>query len=282
MFKTTFDRRAAGVLSALAAVALLAACMVSPGRFVSSLDIRANGQFTFAYAGEIHMLALSKMAENSTQEEFVPSACYDEETTDERPCRGSEIASQKRDWEAGKQERNEKHKRDAEQMRAILGGIDPSDPEAAEELAERLRRQAGWKRVEYRGDGLFDVEFAITSQVGHDFSFPTFERFPMANPFVQLSLRDDGTVRMDAPGFAGSTADPLKMMMYGKSAAGQSESGTPKMPALDGKFTLTTNAAILANNTDEGPQPSTGGQQLNWKIGGSNHPAPMALIQLQR
>jgi hypothetical protein len=74
----------------------------------------------------------------------------------------------------------------------MLGGMGPSSPHAAEEFAQRLRRQAGWKRVDYKGDGLFEVDFAIEGRLDHDFTFPTIERFPMANQFVQVALRSDG------------------------------------------------------------------------------------------
>ena len=36
---------------------LLAGCLLAPGRFTSSLDIRADRSFTFAYQGEVHAVA---------------------------------------------------------------------------------------------------------------------------------------------------------------------------------------------------------------------------------
>lgn len=278
MLHTTIRRRAAAAVFVLGVAALLSACLLAPGRFVSTLDVRKDGRFTFTYSGEIYLLALSKMAEEAAEEEFTQSPCYDEDSGETRDCTKDEIAKQKAEWDEGRAAREDKRKRDDEQMRALLGGIDPSNPKAAEELAARLRRQAGWKRVDYKGDGLFDVDFAITSKAAHDFAFPTMERFPMANPFVLLAVRNDGSLRIDAPGFAGPSADPLKTMMLGDA---KNEEGADKLPKLDGQFTLTTDGRILANNTDEGPQADTSlGQRLSWKIGPSNQAAPMALIQL--
>ncbi|MFA7596733.1 MAG: hypothetical protein WCY92_10285 [Novosphingobium sp.] len=278
--------RIATILFAVLATALLGACFLAPGRFVSGLDIRKDGQFTFSYTGEIHMLALSKLAEDAAEEEFEQDPCIDEDSGEERDCTRAEIAEQKKLWEEGRQERAEQRKRDAEQMRTLLGGIDPSDPKAADQLVERLRRQEGWKRVDYKGNGLFDVDFSVTGKLTHDFAFPTIERFPMANPFVQLSLRKDGAVRLDAPAFAANPADPMRMMMLGNASGLGGDESKPNLPETSGTFTLTTDGAILANNTDEGPQPATTGKQLRWTIGGSpmgNTPAaPMALIQLQR
>src|SRR5687768_7138356 len=152
-------KAAAAAMFAVAATFALAACIVSPGKFESTFEVRRDGTFTFSYKGEIYLLALSKLAEMSGGQnaEFVEGACFDEEGDySERPCTEAELAEQRRAWEEQAEARKQSAEREAEQMRQFLGGIDPADPAAAEELAERLRKQEGWRRVEYRGDGLFD------------------------------------------------------------------------------------------------------------------------------
>ena len=93
----------------------------------------------------------------------------------------------------------QRKKRDAESMKAMFGGLDPADPKAAEELAARLRRQAGWRKVTYRGDGLYEVEFAITGQLSHDFIFPVVERFPQPGSRIadhsRVIMRDTSCAR---------------------------------------------------------------------------------------
>ena len=270
--------RAGGVLLALLSI-LLASCLFAPGRFTATLDIRNDGRFAFAYTGEIHMLALSKLAEEAEDADkvFEPQPCYKDEGGDERPCTAQEIASQKQSWQDERMRSAEKRRQDAESMRAILGGIDPSSPRAAADMAQRLRRQAGWKRVVYKGDGLFDVDFAIEGRLDHDFTFPTIERFPMANAFVQIARRNDGTVRIDAPGFApASGGEPFRGMMQG---IGAKERRAPA-PEVDGRFTIRTDGTILANNTDEGPQPDAAGKRLEWAVNLRTPAAPMALIRL--
>lgn len=260
---------------------LLSSCFMAPGRFASTLDIRNDGHFTFAYNGEIHMLALSKLAQQGDGQAFSESPCFDEDSGESRQCTKAELDEQRAAWEDGKEERIARRKREAEQMRGFMGGVDFSDPQAAQELTERLQRQKGWKRVEYKGDGLFVVDVEIMGTLDHDFTFPTIERFPSTNPFVQIALRQDGTVRMDAPAFAASANDPMQMMAMGKSMApAESEEDTVKAPTLDGRFVLTTDGVVLANNTDEGPQATAAGQHLEWKIGIQNQAAPMALIRL--
>jgi hypothetical protein len=251
--------RAGGFLLALLSL-LLASCLWAPGKFTSTLDVRKDGRFAFTYTGEIHMLALSKLMSDmdaDAKKTFAPGKCHKEDGFDERPCTDREIADQKKAWQQEQTNAAEKRRRDAETMKGILGGIDPSNPRAAEEIADRLRRQAGWKRVTYKGDGLFEVDFTISGRLDHDFTFPTIERFPMANAFVQVALRNDGTVRVDAPGFSpGASGEPYRGMMQGIAA----KEGTPPFPQADGRFTITTDGAILANNTDEGPRADPSGQ----------------------
>lgn len=270
----------AGTVMLLALSLLLSACLLAPGKFTSTLDIRKDGSFAFAYTGEIHMLALTKLASElgANNSPFTPEKCYKEDGLEERSCSAKDIADQKATWQAERDRAAEKRRQDAESMKAILGGIDPGNPRAAEELAARLRRQAGWKRVDYKGDGLFDVDFAIAGRLDHDFTFPTIERFPMANTFVQIALRDDGTVRVDAPGFApAATGEPFRGMMQGMAA----KDAPAVFPQVDGRFTLRTDGAILANNTDEGPQADPAGQKLDWAVNLRSPAAPTALIRVR-
>jgi len=278
---------AAAALAAAGALAL-SACIVSPGKFEAAFDLRRDGTFTFTYDGQIYLLALSRLAEMSAEAEaggeFIESPCYEDEDFEERPCTAEEIEQQRVDWDQQAAARKQQAEREAEEMKQFLGGIDPSDPEAAEELAARLRRQEGWKRVEYRGDGLFEVEFSLSSRLGHDFTFPTLERFPMSNSFVVANLRQGNSVRIEAPGFAPmGSGNPLQSMVTGMAStfpAAQDSGATQPLPEMDGTFRIVTDGRILANNTDEGPAAGTGGQVLEWTVNRRTQSAPMALIQL--
>ncbi|MBO6527153.1 hypothetical protein [Erythrobacter sp.] len=271
------------LLTILMAPLLLTGCMLSPGKFTSELQLLADDTFAFSYTGEIQMLALSKLAdlaENS--DESFEAECYDDDF-EVRECSAVEIAEQREEWDGNAQERREKQAREAEQMRAFLGGIDPSDPEAAEELANRLERQRGWQRVEYRGDGLFDVEFGISGTLGHDFVFPTIERMQGFNAFVGVHLRDGDQIRVDAPGFVGQK-DTNPMLggapLAAMAAMSEADDGgeMPRIVIPEGTFTIVTDGRILANNTDEGPAPHALGQSLSWNIGPATSQAPTALI----
>lgn len=289
MFDANLARRWAAVAATAVAALVLTGCMLSAGKFTASLDLRREGTFSYAYAGEVYILGLSKLAEmeqaKRTPAEFIPSLCYTEggEVPSERDCTKDELAQQRTDWDEQQKLAAENKQREGMAMRTMLGGIDPGDPKAAEEIAARLRKQAGWRSVEYKGDGLFVVDFAIGGRLDHDFVFPTIERMPQANAFVTLARRNDDTVRIDAPGFtAGMGGDPMRTMM-GLAAMGGSEgkdSEVPKLPELAGTFTLTTDAEILANNTEDGPSAVTSGKQLKWTISVRTEQAPTALVKL--
>lgn len=280
--------RRAGALALLIALATgLAACMLTPGKFAATLDLRKTGTYRFTYAGEIHVLALSKLAETMQGKPaevvtFTSRPCFADGGDTERVCTREELAEQKREWEEQQGAATRRQARDTESMKAMFGGIDPADPRAAEELAARLRRQAGWRKVVHRGDGLYDVDFVMEGRLDHDFAFPTIERFPSANPFVQLFRRADGTVRIDAPGFAPAAAgEPYRGWMQA-AAVSEGRQRTPQLPVIDGTFTITTDADVLANNTDEGPQAETDGQRLEWRVSPRSQAAPTALLRLTR
>lgn len=271
-------------LLALLMPLLLTGCFLSPGKFASELRLMKDGTFSYSYRGEIQMLAFSKLAEmgSKADEEFKPDDCYDDDY-EERECTPAEIADQKKAWQDRAAERQASKAKEAEQMKALMGGIDPASPQAAAEFAEKLSRQKGWKSVTHRGDGLFDVDYAISGRLTHDFSFPNVEGLGVNTPFVTLYLRNDGKVRVEARGFAAQgSGNPMQGMMSGLMGMADAKEGE-KMPQLvmpDGTFTILTDGAILANNTDEGPQAAPPGQMLKWVITPRTESAPTALVQL--
>ena len=309
-------RRSGAIALVLGLGLALAACLLSPGKFTSTLDLRRDGRFAFAYTGEVSMFGLAQLAamgKQQGQQVFEPQPCYGldetgqvpddaaaaaasaaadpavngDEDADARECTPAEVATQKSDWERQRKETAERERKDLENLKAVLGGLDPTDPKSVEEFAARLRRQAGWKAVTYRGEGLFEVDFAISGRLDHDFVFPIIEKFPTANTFVQVLRRNDGTVRIDAPGFMVSQGDNPMLGMMGMGMMGRMGGGEgmgdatmPKMPQLDGSFVLTTDGQILANNTDEGPTPGPGGQMLAWAVSVRTAAAPTALVRL--
>ncbi len=277
---------AAGMAAALSL--LLAACLVTPGKFLATLDLRKDGTFTYTYQGEIFVLGLSELmkASQKADEPFKPAPCFADDLETERPCTKEEIAQQKEGWEADNKAAAEKRKKELETAKAMLGGLDPSDPKAAEELAARLRRQAGFNSVTYKGNGIYEVDFRVSGRLDHDFAFPTIERMAQVVPFFVINRRADGTVRLDSPALNGDTngAAPFGSMagIIGAEAGKgkDSDEAMPNLPQADGKLILTTDGTILANNTDEGPKTDPAGKRLEWIISPREKAGPMALVQL--
>jgi len=276
---------------ALVAPLLLTGCLITPGKFGSHLSLMKDGTFSYSYKGEIQLLALSKLAEMGakSEDEFAAKECYEDNGFETRTCTADEIAAQKAEWDANADIRRMKREEEAQQMKMMMGGIDPSSPEAAADFAEALSRQKGWNSVAHRGDGLFDVDFAIDGTLSHDFTFPMIEKMPVGSAFVNVILRKDGKVRVDATGFAAQGAgNPMQGMMGGMMGLAQMDGANdggktkapPKMVLPEGTFSITTDGAILANNTDEGPSSSAAGQVLTWNITSRTEQAPTALIDL--
>ena len=263
-------------LLALLGPLFLTGCLLSPGKFTSELDLRSNGDFTFSYEGEIHFLALSEIAKGAEEAAGFESYCFDDDTGESRECTADELAQQKAEWEASEAEK-------AQYMQALLGGVDLTDPEAAKELTEMLERQSGWNSVEHRGDGVFDVDYAISGTLSHGFSFPQIENMPSAGPFVSIFPRKNNMIRIDATGFAlKAMSDPVALAMLAPPGGmpGESGQGTIAFDKMEGVFTIRTDGRIMANNTDEGPMDVGGMQVLSWQVNGRTETAPTALIAI--
>lgn len=283
---------AAAILAGLSLV--LSGCFIAPGKFDSALVLGEDDSFTFTYDGEIFFLGLSGLSQMGAAAEEFEAECTEEGSFEARECTPEEVAEQRAEWEANAPQRAAEAKQKAEQMSAMMGGIDPSDPEAAQELDEMLMRQKGWERVVPKGDGVFDVSYSITGTMDHDFLFPMIEGFPTTSPFVQFILRDGDVMRINAPAFAAQNDDnPMAAMMGGMgamaglAALGEQQEGgeapqMPNIPQIEGTFSIVTKGSmrILANNTDEGANPTPTGEVLVWDITPRTKAAPTALVDL--
>jgi hypothetical protein len=289
----TSVRCKAGSLLAVICLALTG-CFMTPGKFTAELALTGDDGFTFTYDGEIFFAGLSRLAQMSAAEEaFAPSECHDAETYETRACTPAEVAEQRKVWDEAAPGRAAERKKQAEQMAALMGGIDPSDPKAADELVRLLLRHRGWEQAESLGNGLFRVRYRIGGTLGHDFMFPAIEGFPATNPFVQTFARKSGEVRINAPGFAVQGGDNgMAGMMGGFGAVaglggmgpGSGASPMADFPAPDGTFTIRTTAAmrVRANNTEDGPERTPEGEVLAWRITPRTTQMPTALIDLTR
>ncbi|MCP1469015.1 hypothetical protein J3E64_000686 [Sphingobium sp. OAS761] len=232
---------------ALAGLMLLSACLVTPGRFDSSLDIRADGQFTFSYKGEI-------LAADSMKDGVIPPGMGGEDDADGATAGPAllQIAAKQDDFPSGKAG-------DETDMRAI---------------ADALSKEKGFRSVRYLGSRKFAIDYAVSGRLTHAFLFPFNTDAQIILPFVAVELRGDDRVRVKAPGFSNG---------FDKSQgpAGMA-GGNDAAKALDGRFTLTTDAEIVSQNQEDGARTVPAGRQIVWTITPATSDAPAASLRLQR
>ena len=202
----------------------------------------------------------------------------------ERECMTEELAARQERANEAKQRRIERETREAERMQAVFGGIDPTDPDAGRQIAERLEKQRGFEDVEFQGDGLFTVRYRMTGTLDRDFVFPMAEGLPGAQPFVVAYARDGGVVKVEAPGFtvpsrSSNSPSPFWMAMM-DDGPGEMEGLSDALP-VDGSFTITTTGQVLANNTYDGLTESGGKRRMGWTINSLTEQAPSALIRFR-
>lgn len=247
------------IAPALAALLLLTGCFAAPGKFVSTLDIRADRSFAFTFKGEILAVDMDKLEDMG---DGMPLG--DESSEGENSAYRSIALAQD---DAGK---------------ATKGGEDFTDTvkDAADKdrrmaaIAAALAKEKGFRSARYVGNDIFEVDYAISGALTHGFVFPFNSDAKLVFPFIALELRGDDRVRMKAPGYANSS-DKSQSMGMGGGASKATE-------RLDGVFTLTTNAEIVSQNQEEGATRGAAGQTVTWKVNSLTTEAPMAVIRFPK
>lgn len=208
--------------------------------------------------------------------EFAATPCYDDTTYDERECTEDELARQRKDFDDAQAQAAESKADDGGMVAKGMG--DFGSEESIADLVEQLKKQDGWKSVTYRGDRIIDVEYSITGTVSHGFSFPMVDGGAGVMPFVTMTRRKDGSVKVVAPAFSGGGMGG-EMASLG-AMAGAAGSGKAQQPKAEGTFTITTDGTILTNNTEEGPASAAGQSTLKWVVNSRLDKGPEALIGL--
>ncbi|MEO9600179.1 hypothetical protein [Parasphingorhabdus sp.] len=162
-------------------------------------------------------------------------------------------------------------------MRSVFGGAVPGDDEGLEKFAAQLAKYEGWNKVEYMGDNLFDVEYAISGNFDQMFAFPTLPGATMQFPFVQIIRRSGGEIEVLTPGMGGpgGLAGAMGPMPMG--------GGEDNMQPIDGAFTIETNGEVLGNNSADGYDNKEGMKSLSWTIDNATGAgSPRAIIRLEQ
>lgn len=241
---------------AVLAPLVLASCLFVPGKFDSALTIHRDRSFTFTYKGEVAALDVKGLTGKLMQ-------------------MGMEGA---------------KAKKGAKSADPDLSGLDltPEDKAKRDEtfrkLAGELAKEAGYKSVEYRGDGIFYVDFALSGVLDHSFVYPYNLDNEVVFPWLAIELRGKDSLRVKAPGFARPKGDPT-----GAGGMSSLASGMASVPMggigeiygrMSGTFTLTTDAELLSQNNEEGAETIGSEKKIVWKIDTNTSDAPMASLRV--
>ena len=236
---------------ALVAPLLLAGCLLIPGKFESHLRLMNDGTYSFTYNGQMQL-------SEGEDEPAADPAMMDEESG----ATGGSDAEQKN-----------------AAMRAIFGGAVPGDDEGLKKFAEQLAKYDGWNRVEYMGDNLFEVEYAVSGHFDQMLAFPTIPGATMQFPFVQILRRSGGEIEVSTPAMAGpgGLSGALGPMAMGAKSK-------PDIRPIDGDFTIETDGEILSYNTDDGYGSSGGMKILNWQVNDASSAggSPRAIVKLNK
>ena len=253
----------------------LTGCLLIPGQFKSSLDIRRDGQFTYSYVGTIIFTMPDESAESEASWHDGMADCRDEETYESRSCSADEVAKQREDFERDKREN-----RLAGRNIAALIGYNLVEPEANEQIAKELMRHPGWKKVTYLGNSTFDVEYELTGRLDRDFSFPILPQAHLAMPFINLSRDRDGVIAMSAGGLA---SQPMRQLIFGAQGAkaefaSLSNDERALLLRTRGDFTITTDAKVLSTNGAR--TAAADAEQISWRIDAETVETPQFRVQL--
>lgn len=165
------------IIAACALPLLLTGCLLAPGKFTSSFDIRADRSFTFTYKGELIAQDPSDSMSGLTT------------SSDGGPEDKAEAARQAKEKADKSRERESKYRA----------------------LAATLAKEAGYRSVVYKGGGRFEVDYAIRGLLTTNFLFPFNSDAEVVIPFVAAEVRKDGTVRIKAPAFGKGAAPSAAM-----------------------------------------------------------------------
>lgn len=298
--------------AAITAPLLLTGCFLLPGKFDAHLNLLDGDRYEFSYIGQVQMTTpddgkpakpadepfdpaqlkcrdvVDKESGQITDTSIIYGDEYDpypkKSRTDddidydvvERSCSKKEIAAEQQEYEAAKARKQENYERERGMASVVFGGPVPGDDASMRAFAETLKKYQGWKKVEYVGGNIFDVEYKETGTIGSYFSFPVLPDAQMQYPFFQLVRRADGAVELFAPGIGGKSSFFNMMMLEDKGAK------APDLAEIDGTFTLETNGTVVTNNSADGFTEKGDRKVMNWKIGKSapaQHDAPRAMIR---
>lgn len=229
-------------LAALLLPLILTSCVLAPGKFTSTLTVNADRSFSFSYVGEVYSLDLDHAPMEIDKVNAKPSAFH-------------RIAAPEDDSAARKAATERRN----------------------QAVAEALSKEYGYRKVAYLGEGRFQIDYAVDGKLTHNFVFPFNVDAQAVFPFVAVELRGNGTVRVQAPGFANDQSAMTAMM----GGAGDMPGANKPGEKMDGTFTLDTDAEIVSQNNENGPVAAGARRRIVWTATPLTKTAPLAVLRFK-
>jgi hypothetical protein len=253
----------ARILTMLAAPLLLASCLFTPGKFVSTLDIKADRSFTFTYAGEVILI--------DPQDAFAKGMAEGMQAGS-----GTTTVDVDMDSEDADVDLNAAGTAEATTPSAPATPQPETQAQIAKRraMAELLAKEVGYRSVEYLGNDKFRVDYVITGHLDRSFVYPFNIDAKSFFPWIAIEVRRDNTARIMALAF-GDSDQAMGSMPGANEPAGK----TPT--TREGTFTLTTDAALVMQNNEEGVAAGPG-TKIVWKITPATTAVPTAVVRFAR
>ncbi|MET1110487.1 MAG: hypothetical protein ABWX67_03060 [Allosphingosinicella sp.] len=228
-----------------AAALVLSSCILSPGKFVSTLHIAKDRSFTFTYVGEVILLDPAAAMQQGMEDGLAGSG--ESTPTDEN---GDPIANS------------------AEPPPPAAPAAESAKSIAeAKAIAEALSKEVGYRSVEYLGKNKFRVDYSMTGKLDRSFVYPINMDAKSIIPWIAVEVRKDRTARIMAIAFGDQQTDMAN--------AAKPDSG-PK--ERDGTFTFTTDAELVMQNNEEGMAPGPG-KKVVWRVTPASKTVPTAVVR---
>ncbi len=231
-----------------AAALVLSSCILSPGKFVSTLHIAKDRSFTFTYVGEVILLDPASAMQQGMQDGLagMGETSPADETGDEV---GNTAEPPKPAAPAAPA---------AETAQQIAEG---------KAIAEALSKEVGYRSAEYLGRNKFRVDYVMAGRLDRSFVYPVNLDAKSIIPWVAVEVRKDRTARIKAIAFG----DPDEGMGSAAKPDGQEKE-------RNGTFTLTTDADLVMQNNEEGMAPGPG-TKVVWKVTPTSKTVPTAVVR---
>lgn len=223
-----------------AAALLLSSCILSPGKFVSTLHIAKDRSFTFTYVGEVILLDPASAMQQGMQEGMAAAGDEDGDEDGNSAAPAAPAAPA------------------AETAKSLAEG---------KAIAEALSKEVGYRSVEYLGKNKFRVDYAMSGRLDRSFVYPVNLDAKSIIPWIVVEVRTDRTARIKAIAFG----DPDEGM-------GSAAKPDNQEKERSGTFTFTTDAELVMQNNEEGMAAGPG-TKVVWRVTPTSKIVPTAVVR---